>query len=56
MKRILIATAAIALMGTAASAATLGTAPSKIGDVVTAGDSGLSLYTFRKDAANASNC
>ncbi len=56
MKRILIATAALAMIGTAASAATLDTAPSKIGDVVTAGDSGLTLYTFRKDAENASNC
>ncbi len=57
MKHLMIAaTAALAMMGTAATAKTLATANSDIGKVVTSAKSGLTLYTFRKDARNKSNC
>lgn len=53
---ILAATAALALMGTAATAKTLATANSDIGTVVTSAKNGLTLYTFRNDVKNQSNC
>lgn len=57
MNRIVIAgLTAIALTGSAASAATLVSVKSDIGKVVAAGKNGLTLYTFRKDAKNKSNC
>ena len=56
MTRIFLAAAALALVGTAAVAAPTATAKSDIGTVVTSAKTGLTLYTFRKDAKNQSNC
>lgn len=56
MTRTLILAAAAALIGTAAAAAPLSTASSEIGTVITAAKNDLTLYTFRNDAANTSNC
>ena len=56
MTRIFLAAAALALVGTAAVAAPTATAKSDIGTVVTSAKNGLTLYTFRKDAKNQSNC
>lgn len=57
MTRILLATAAaFALMGTVASANTLEFVKSESGNVVASAKNGLTLYTFRKDTANTSNC
>ncbi len=57
MKRTLIITlAALTLGATAASAATLVSVNSEIGKVVASAKNGMTLYTFRKDAKNKSNC
>lgn len=53
-----LTTAAIALVMTAsaAAAADLIAVNTSSGQVVAAADNGLTLYTFRKDSANTSNC
>ena len=52
-----IATAAVlALLATGASAQKLIAVNSDIGPVVASAKTGLTLYTFRKDAKNKSNC
>jgi predicted lipoprotein with Yx(FWY)xxD motif len=57
MNRTFIAAiAALTMLGTAASAQTLGTVKSDIGTVVVAAKTGMTLYTFRKDAKATSNC
>ncbi len=57
MKRTLFAAlAAFALSNTAANAETLVVVGSDLGNVVAAANNGMTLYTFRKDAANQSNC
>lgn len=55
MKRILISTAALAAMTTAALAAPVTTVSTDKGDVL-AGENGMTLYTFKKDKAGVSNC
>ena len=50
------ATVALVLMGTVASANTLEVVKSDVGNVVASAKNGLTLYTFRKDTANTSNC
>ena len=50
------AAAAFVLMGTAASANTLEIVQSEGGNVVASAKNGLTLYTFRKDTTNTSNC
>jgi len=55
IKSIAIA-AALAISSAAVSAQTLVAVKSDIGPVVAAGENGMTLYTFRKDAANKSNC
>lgn len=52
----LITAAALALMGTTATAKTLATVNSDIGQVMASAKTGLTLYTFRNDAKNTSNC
>lgn len=47
---------ALALAGTTASAETLARVNSDIGKVIASAENGLTLYTFRKDARNKSNC
>ncbi len=57
MKRTMILAAAIlGLAGTAASAASLVSVQTDSGKVIAAAKNGLTLYTFRKDAKNTSNC
>ncbi|MEM9427170.1 MAG: hypothetical protein AAGA06_10760 [Pseudomonadota bacterium] len=57
MTRLTIAaTIAFALMGSAAAANTLATAKTDIGTVVTSAKNGLTLYTFRNDVKDQSNC
>ncbi|MEM6386248.1 MAG: hypothetical protein AAF718_08440 [Pseudomonadota bacterium] len=56
MTRIFLAAAALALVGTTAIAAPLSTAKSEIGTVVTSSKNGLTLYTFRNDKKDVSNC
>ena len=56
MTNTILAAAALALVSTAAVAAPTATANSDIGTVVTSAKTGLTLYTFRKDAKNQSNC
>lgn len=57
MKRILIiATAALSLTATIASAQTLASVTSDIGKVIVSAKSGMTLYTFRNDTKNTSNC
>ena len=57
MKRTaLIAAAALAMIGTTATAKTLATVNSDIGQVIVSAKNGLTLYTFRNDARNTSNC
>lgn len=57
MKRIFITTiAAATLLGNVAAAQTIGTVNTDIGKVVVAAKSGMTLYTFRNDAKNTSNC
>ncbi len=55
-RKLTTAIAALALMTTAASANTLGAVNSEIGRVLVSAETGLTLYTFRKDATNTSNC
>lgn len=52
----LITAAAFCLIGTVASANTLATVNSDIGPVVASAKNGLTLYTFRNDKKNTSNC
>ena len=52
----LIAAAALAMIGTTATAKTLATVNSDIGQVIASAKNGLTLYTFRKDAKNIPNC
>ena len=57
MKRILPpALAALAVSASAAFAGPLINVKSDIGNVVASAESGLTLYTFRKDGRNKSNC
>lgn len=57
MKRTLIATiTASALLGTAASAEPLVSVESEIGKVLASAQTGMTLYTFRKDGPSVSNC
>ena len=57
MKRTLIAALSLlAITGTAASAQTLGAINSEAGKVIVSAKTGMTLYTFRKDARNKSNC
>ena len=57
MKRTLIITfATLALTASAASAASVVSVNSEIGKVLASAKTGLTLYTFRKDAKNRSNC
>ena len=55
-RKLITAIAAFATLGTAATAQTLGTVDSDIGKVIVAYESGMTLYTFRNDAENTSNC
>lgn len=55
-RKFLTALAAFAVLGTAASAQTLGAVNSDIGKVLVSAKTGMTLYTFRKDAKNTSNC
>ncbi|MEM9973006.1 MAG: hypothetical protein AAF771_02425 [Pseudomonadota bacterium] len=56
MTRTLFAATLLALAGTAASASTLVAVNTNIGEVIAAGKNGMTLYTFRNDAADTSNC
>lgn len=57
MKRIILTTAAaLTLAASALSAATLETVDTDSGAVIAAANSGLTLYTFRKDVTGLSNC
>lgn len=57
MKRpVFAALAALAVSATAASAGSLIAVKTNIGEVIAAADNGLTLYTFRKDRRNTSNC
>ncbi|GFE63796.1 COG4315 family predicted lipoprotein [Litoreibacter roseus] len=50
------AIAATTVLGAAVSAQTLGAVNSEIGKVIVSAKTGMTLYTFRKDAKNTSNC
>ncbi len=52
----LISATALAIAASGASAASLISVSSDIGKVVASADTGLTLYTFRQDAKNQSNC
>ncbi|MEM9433424.1 MAG: hypothetical protein AAGA12_05835 [Pseudomonadota bacterium] len=56
MKKLVLATATTLMIGSVASATTLETVNSDIGPVMASAKSGLTLYTFRNDAQNTSNC
>lgn len=57
MKRTLMTTlAALTIGATAASASTLVSVNSDIGKVVASAKNGMTLYTFRNDSKNKSNC
>ncbi len=56
MKPVFFAATLIALTGTALSAQTIETVKSDIGNVAASAKNGMTLYTFRKDALNKSNC
>lgn len=57
MKRTLITTlAALTIGATAASASTLVSVNSDIGKVIASAKNGMTLYTFRNDSKNKSNC
>ncbi|MCK8464465.1 hypothetical protein MUY35_11445 [Aliiroseovarius sp. S1339] len=47
---------AFTILGTAASAQTLAAVNSDIGKVIVSAKTGMTLYTFRKDAKDKSNC
>lgn len=47
---------AAALFATAASAETLVAVDTNIGEVIAAGENGMTLYTFRNDDTDVSNC
>lgn len=50
------ACAVIAALGTAGSAQTLVSVNTEIGKVLASAKTGMTLYTFRKDSRNRSNC
>lgn len=54
--QLIVSLAAILLSATSAFAATIETADTDIGNVVVAASNGLTLYTFRNDTDNVSNC
>jgi len=54
--RFLTALSLCAVIGTGASAQTLGAVNTDIGKVLVSAKSGMTLYTFRKDARDTSNC
>ena len=54
--KLLATLAVLALSAGAASAATLVAIKTDGGKIIAAGKNNMTLYTFRKDAANASNC
>lgn len=57
MKRILmIALSAATLINGSATAAEIGAVNTDIGKVLVSAKTGMTLYTFRKDARNSSNC
>lgn len=56
MKTVLLAAAIVAITGTTLSAQTIETVKSDIGNVAASAKNGMTLYTFRNDAANTSNC
>ncbi len=56
MKRTLLAAALVTLFAAPATAETLVVVDSSMGGVVAAASNGMTLYTFRNDAANVSNC
>ncbi len=56
MTRTLIAALALATMSTAAAAQPLAAIDSDIGPVMVSKENGMTLYTFRNDAQNRSNC
>ena len=56
MKTVLIAAAVAALTGTALSAQAIETVKTDLGNVAASAKNGMTLYTFRNDAKNASNC
>lgn len=56
MKTVLIAAAVAALTGTALSAQAIETVKTDLGNVAASAKNGMTLYTFRNDAQNASNC
>jgi predicted lipoprotein with Yx(FWY)xxD motif len=55
MKTILASTLALGLFAGVALAAPVKTMQTSLGDVL-AGENGMTLYTFKKDAAGVSNC
>ncbi|MEL7343954.1 MAG: hypothetical protein AAFN59_03725 [Pseudomonadota bacterium] len=55
-RSLLITLSALTLSAGMAVAAPIATTDSRIGEVVTAADGGMTLYTFRKDTAGTSNC
>ena len=55
-RTITLALAALTLSTGIAAAAPVATTDSRIGEVLTAADGGMTLYTFRKDTAGTSNC
>lgn len=56
MKTPFLALAALVLGHSVANAASLIAVNSEIGEVIAAAENGLTLYTFRKDKTNVSNC
>lgn len=54
--KIIIASALLALATSPAFAGKIETLKTDIGEVVAASETGMTLYTFRKDAENSSNC
>ncbi|MEX0319495.1 MAG: hypothetical protein AB3N21_16165 [Ruegeria sp.] len=55
-RTLIVAIAICTAIGTAASAQTLVSVNSDIGKVLASAKTGMTLYTFRKDARNKSNC
>lgn len=56
MTRMFVAAAVLAVSASAAQAGALIAVNSDIGEVIASADSGLTLYTFRNDSRNSSNC
>lgn len=55
-RRLIIALSLIAISASNVSANTLGAVQSDIGKVLVSAKTGMTLYTFRNDARNKSNC